>query len=329
LIIPEEKNKVSPMKITDHFKDSGKRKVSFELLPPLKGDNMQKIYNTLDPLMEFDPPYINVTYHREEVVFKKHENGLLERRIVRKRPGTVAISAAIKFRYGVDVVPHIICGGFSKEETENALIDLHFLGIHNVLALRGDTQKTERVFAPDPDGHSHASELVKQIMDMNAGRYLDEELENATPTQFNVGVAAYPEKHEEAPNMQIDLKFLKEKIDAGAEYIVTQMFFDNSKFYRFVDLCRDAGIMVPIIPGIKPLTSKSQIYTIPKAFSVDIPYELASEIEKCTDNSSAWQVGVEWSIAQSKDLFSHGVPVVHYYTMGRSDNIRKIVSEVV
>ncbi len=316
------------MKITEHFKDQGKRKVSFELLPPLKGDNMQKIYSTLDPLMEFQPPYINVTYHREEIVYKKHPHGLLERKVVRKRPGTVAISAAIKFRYGVDVVPHIICGGFTREETENALIDLHFLGIHNVLALRGDTQKTERIFTPEPDGHSHAVELVEQIMAMNRGQYLDEELENATATQFNVGVAAYPEKHEEAPNMQIDLQNLKRKVDAGAEYIVTQMFFDNAKFFSFVKSCRQAGIAVPIIPGIKPLTSKTQIYTIPKAFSVDIPFELASEMEKAKDAAAASQVGVEWAIQQSKELFDQGLPIVHYYTMGRADNIRKIVEAI-
>lgn len=317
------------MKITEHFKDKGAPKVSFELLPPLKGDNMQKIYSTLDPLMEFKPPYINVTYHREEIIYKKHSHGLLERRVVRKRPGTVAISAAIKFRYGVDVVPHIICGGFSKEETENALIDLHFLGIHNVLALRGDTQKTERTFTPEADGHSHAVELVEQIMAMNRGMYLDDELENATPTQFNVGVAAYPEKHEEAPNMQIDLQNLKRKVDAGAEYIVTQMFFDNEKFFSFVKSCREIGISVPIIPGIKPLTSKAQIYTIPKAFSVDIPFALAAEMEKTKDNAAAWQVGVEWAIAQSKELFKQGQPIVHYYTMGRADNIRKIVEAVI
>jgi methylenetetrahydrofolate reductase (NADPH) len=317
------------MKITEYFKKEGQNRVSFELLPPLKGDNIKKIYDTLDPLMEFKPPYINVTYHREEIVYKKHENGLLERRIVRKRPGTVAISAAIGFRYGVDVVPHIICGGFTKEETENALIDLHFLGIHNVLVLRGDTMKTDRTFTPDPLGHAHAVDLVKQITDMNHGIYLDDELENAMPTQFNIGVAGYPEKHEEAPNMPSDLKFLKQKVDAGAEYIVTQMFFDNQKYFQFVDLCRKEGITVPIIPGIKPLSAKIQIYTLPKAFSVEIPVELATEIEKCKDNISASQVGVEWAIKQSKELLSKNVPIVHYYTMGRSDNIRKIVEAVI
>jgi methylenetetrahydrofolate reductase (NADPH) len=228
----------------------------------------------------------------------------------------------------VDVVPHLICGGFTREETENALIDLHFLGIHNVLALRGDTQRTQRTFVPEPDGHAHAAELVKQIIDMNQGRYLDEELENATHTQFVVGVAGYPEKHEEAPNLQIDLKHLKEKVDAGAEYIVTQMFFSNERFFRFVELCREEGITVPIIPGIKPLTSKSQIYTIPKAFSVDIPMALASEIEKCKDNDAAYEVGIEWATAQTRELYKEGASVVHFYTMGRSDNIQRIVGAV-
>lgn len=316
------------MKVPEYLKEDGKNKVSFELLPPLKGDNIKKIYATLDPLMEFKPPYINVTYHREEIIYKKHDKGLLERRIVRKRPGTVAISAAIGFRYGIDVVPHIICGGFSKEETENALIDLHFLGIHNVLVLRGDTMKTDRTFIPEPDGHAHAVDLVKQISEMNSGIYLDDELENATPTRFSIGVAGYPEKHEEAPNLQSDLKFLKQKVDAGAEYIVTQMFFDNEKYFQFVDLCRKEGINVPIIPGVKPISVRNQIYTIPKAFGVDIPVDLVSEIEKCYDNSAALQVGVEWAIEQSRELFRRGAPIVHFYTMGRADNIRKIVEAI-
>jgi methylenetetrahydrofolate reductase (NADPH) len=316
------------MKVTEYFKNDGKNRVSFELLPPLKGDNIKKIYDTLDPLMEFEPPYINVTYHREEIVYKKHDNGLLERKIVRKRPGTVAISAAIKFRYGVDVVPHIICGGFSKEETENALIDLHFLGITNVLVIRGDTLKSERNFVADPDGHRYAVNLVRQVMDMNHGIYQDDELENATATQFCIGVAGYPEKHEEAPNLQADLNHLKEKVDAGAEYIVTQMFFDNEKYFSFVKLCRSAGINVPIIPGIKPITTKQQIYTLPKTFSVEIPHSLASEIDKCRDNTAAWEAGIEWSIEQARGLFKKGVPIVHFYTMGRSENICRIVKAV-
>jgi len=316
------------MKITEYFKEKGTKRATFELLPPLKGDNIQKIYDTLDPLMEFEPPYINVTYHREEVVYKKHPNGLLERRVVRKRPGTVAISAAIKFRYAVEVVPHIICGGFSKEETENALIDLHFLGIHNVLALRGDTQKTERAFVPEPDGHSHACELVEQIMEMNRGHYLDDELGNPSQTQFIIGVAGYPEKHEEAPNMQSDLQYLKQKVDAGAAYVVTQMFFDNAKYFRFVELCREIGITVPIIPGLKPLTAKAQCHTLPKAFKVDIPFELADAMEKTKDAKDAWNVGVEWTTMQARELYQAGIPIVHFYTMGRADNIRKIVGDV-
>jgi len=317
------------MKVTEYFKNDGRKRVSFELLPPLKGDNIQKIYDTLDPLMEFRPPYINVTYHREEVVYKKHSGGLLEPRIVRKRPGTVGISAAIKFRYGVDVVPHIICGGFSKEETENALIDLHFLGITNILVIRGDMVKSESIFRPHPGGHEHSVDLVRQVMNMNKGMYQDDELENATSTQFCVGVAGYPEKHEEAPNLQTDLNHLKAKVDAGAAYIVTQMFFDNSKYYAFVEMCRSAGIDVPIIPGLKPVSAKQQIYTLPKTFSVDIPFELASEVEKCRDNAAAWNVGVEWAIEQSRDLFRNNVPIVHYFTMGRSDNIHRIVKAVI
>lgn len=316
------------MKVTDYLNHDG-RKVSFELLPPLKGDNIQKIYDTLDPLMEFSPPYINVTYHREEIIYKKHDNGLLEPRVVRKRPGTVGISAAIKFRYGVDVVPHIICGGFSKEETENALIDLHFLGITNVLVIRGDTLKTESAFRPYPNGHEHAVALVRQVMDMNKGIYQDEDLLNATATEFCVGVAGYPEKHAEAPNMQADMKWLKNKIDAGAEYVVTQMFFDNEKYFTFVKSCRDAGIDVPVIPGIKPISTKQQITSIPKVFSVDIPYALASEVEKCRDNAAAYEIGIEWATAQSQELMKNNVPIVHYYTMGRSDNIRRIVKSVI
>lgn len=313
---------------TDYMSSTETKRVSFELLPPLKGDNISKIYDTLDPLMEFKPPYINVTYHREEVIYKKRENGLLERKTIRKRPGTVGITAAIKFRYGVPVVPHIICGGFSAEETENALIDLHFLGIHDVLVLRGDTLKSDSKFQPDPHGHAHAVDLVKQVINMNNGIYLDEELENHTPTQFTVGVAGYPEKHEEAPNMQIDMKYLKDKVDAGASYIVTQMFYNNAKYFRFVAQCREEGIDVPIIPGIKPLSTKQQIYTIPKAFSVEIPYELSVEIEKCKDNNSVYEVGIEWAIHQAKDLFMNGIPIVHFFTMGRSDNIRRIAKAI-
>lgn len=316
------------MKISETILKSNKTLFAFELLPPMKGDTIQSIYNAIDPLMEFDPAYINVTYHREEIIYKKRENGLLEKNVVRKRPGTVGISAAIKYKYKTEIVPHIICGGFSKEDTENALIDMNFLGINNVLAIRGDTLKHEKFFTPDPNGHAHAIELVSQIVNMNKGIYLTEDIENKYPTNFNIGVAGYPEKHSESPNMQTDLIHLKAKIDAGAEYIVTQMFFDNNKYFYFVDECRKIGIQVPIIPGLKPISSKNQILTLPQTFNIDIPFELANEIEKCKDNIAASQVGVEWCIKQSTELKERGVPVLHYYTMGRSNNIQLIAEKV-
>ncbi len=316
------------MKISETILKFNKTLFAFELLPPMKGDTIQSIYNAIDPLMEFDPAYINVTYHREEIIYKKRENGLLEKNVVRKRPGTVGISAAIKYKYKTEIVPHIICGGFSKEDTENALIDMNFLGINNVLAIRGDTLKHEKFFTPDPNGHAHAIELVSQIVNMNKGIYLTEDIENKYPTNFNIGVAGYPEKHSESPNMQTDLIHLKAKIDAGAEYIVTQMFFDNNKYFYFVDECRKIGIQVPIIPGLKPISSKNQILTLPQTFNIDIPFELANEIEKCKDNIAASQVGVEWCIKQSTELKERGVPVLHYYTMGRSNNIQLIAEKV-
>jgi methylenetetrahydrofolate reductase (NADPH) len=316
------------MKIVDSIRKSQKTLFAFEILPPMKGDNIESIYNTIDPLMEFDPAYINVTYHREEIVYKKRENGLLEKFVVRKRPGTVGISAAIKYKYKTEVVPHIICGGFSKEDTENALIDMHFLGIHSVFAIRGDNLKEEKFFTPEPGGHAHADELVKQIINMNKGIYLSEDIINKTPTDFNIGVAGYPEKHCESPNLQTDLKYLKQKIDAGAEYIVTQMFFDNQRFFSFVENCRKAGIEVPIIPGLKPISSKIQLRTLPQTFNIDIPVDLADAVEKCRDNNEACQVGIEWSINQSRELLQFGVPVLHYFSLGKSDNIRQIAKQV-
>ena len=316
------------MKISDALQKSEKTLFAFELLPPLKGDTIQTIYNTIDPLMEFNPAYINVTYHREEIIYKKREKGLLEKSVVRKRPGTVGISAAIKYKYKVEIVPHIICGGFSKEDTENALIDMHFLGIHNVLAIRGDTLKHEKFFCPEFDGHTHSNELVTQIVNMNKGIYLTEDIENKNPTDFNIGVAGYPEKHSEAPNMQTDLMYLKKKIDAGAEYIVTQMFYDNEKYFNFVEACRKMDILVPIIPGLKPITTKNQLLTLPQTFHIDIPFELASEVEKCADNKAAAHVGIEWCIQQSKELKAKGVPVLHYYTMGKSNNVKFIAEKV-
>jgi methylenetetrahydrofolate reductase (NADPH) len=316
------------MKVAEIINRSNTTRVSFEILPPLKGNSIESIYGALEPLLEFNPPYINVTYHREEVIYKQHTNGLLEKRIVRKRPGTVAISAALQFRFGIEVVPHIICGGFSREETENALIELNFLGIHNILAVRGDADKTTRMFHPEPGGHSHSLDLIKQIMDMNHGKYLDEELENHHCTSFSVGVAGYPEKHAEAPNMSSDLAFLKEKTDAGADYIVTQMFFDNSHYFRFVEKCRESGINVPVIPGLKPVSIKNHLNVIPRTFHVDIPELLEKEIQKCKSNDEVRQVGIEWTTMQAKELIKAGAPVIHLYTMGNPDNIEKICKNI-
>jgi len=316
------------MKITEHFKKSKKTLFSFEIMPPLKGDGIQSLFDGIEPLMDFKPPFIDVTYHREEYIFKKHDNGLLERRTVRKRPSTVGISAAIQNRYHVDAVPHIICGGFSKEETENALIDLHFLGVNNILLLRGDPIKTEKNFVGEPDGHNYASEIIQQVKQLNKGIYLDNELENHFPTDFCIGVAGYPEKHFESPNFKSDLRFLKHKIDMGADYIVTQMFFDNSKFFKFVENCREAGIAVPIIPGIKPITAKNQITSVPKTFFIDIPEQLSEEIDKCKGNAQAIEVGIEWAIQQSKELIAFGVPCIHFFTMGKSKAVRQIAEKV-
>jgi methylenetetrahydrofolate reductase (NADPH) len=316
------------MKVVEHINKSGKTLFTFEILPPLKGENIESIHAIIDPLMEFKPAFIDVTYHREEIIYKPRAGGLLERWKVRKRPGTVGISASIKYKYGVDVVPHIICGGFSKEETENGLIDLHFLGIHNLLVIRGDNLKSEKYYTPEPNGHSYAIELVKQIINMNKGIYLDEELEFTTPTHFSVGIAGYPEKHYEAPNIKSDLEYLKQKVETGAEYIVTQMFFDNRKYFDFVKQCREIGIEVPIIPGLKPISIKSQINTLPRTFNIDLPEELVHEIVKCKDSTQVRQAGTEWCIQQSRELMKFGVPAIHYFTMGRSDNIRKIAEAV-
>ncbi len=300
---------------------------SFELLPPLKGDHISAIYDTIDPLMEFKPSYINVTYHREELDYKQRPDVLLEPRRVRKRPGTVGITAAIMHKYKVEVVPHMICAGFNREETENALIDLHFLGVNNLLLLRGDADKTNRRFIPEPDGHAHASGLLKQVMEMNSGKYLDEDMEYQTPTSFSVGVAGYPEKHAEAPNLQFDLKRLKEKVDNGAEYIVTQMFFDNSRYFDFVKRCREAGIRVPIVPGLKPVSVKNHLHILPDTFHVDIPEALAKEVVAAKDNQAVRRIGVEWGIEQVRELRAAGVPSIHFYTMGKSDNITEIVQK--
>ena len=313
------------MKVTEHIKNATRTLFSFEILPPLKGTSIQSIYDSLDPLMEFNPPFIDVTYHREEYVYKKRENGLLERHSVRKRPGTVGICAAIMNKYNVDTVPHIICGGFNKEETENALIDLDFLGVDNILALRGDPIKNETYFTPEEGGHHYASQLLQQVDSMNKGIYLDEDLKNSASTDFCIGVAGYPEKHFEAPNMSSDIHFLKKKVDTGADYIVTQMFFDNQQYFDFVNLCRKNDISIPIIPGLKPISTQKQLTLLPQRFNLSVPNPLVDAVIKCKNNKKVRKVGIEWSIQQTKELIDFGAPCIHFYTMGKSDNVQKIV----
>jgi len=317
------------MKVTQHIENAnGKPLFSFEILPPLKGQNIQSIYDGIDPLMEFNPPFIDVTYHREEYEFKELENGLLQKKIVKKRPGTVGICAGIQNKYEVDAIPHILCGGFTKEDTENLLIDLDFLGIDNVVALRGDAVKSEIYFKPDKEGHAYASELVTQISNLNNGIYLDADLQNTNQTNFCIGVAGYPEKHMEAPSVDSDIHFLKQKIKNGAEYIITQMFFDNQRFFDYVAKCRAAGITVPIIPGLKPIATKKQLNLIPHRFKVDLPDDLIMAVVKAKDNDAVKQIGIEWCIAQSKELVKAGIPVLHYYSMGKAENIKAIAGEV-
>lgn len=317
------------MKVTEHIQNAnGKPLFSFEILPPLKGQNIQSIFDSIDPLMEFNPPFIDVTYHREEYEFKELENGLLQKKVVKKRPGTVGICAGIQNKYQVDAIPHILCGGFTKEDTENLLIDLDFLGIDNVVALRGDAVKSEIYFKPEKEGHAYASELVTQICNLNKGIYLDEDLQNSTKTDFCIGVAGYPEKHMEAPSMDSDIHFLKQKIKNGADYIITQMFFDNQKFFDFVAKCRAAGITVPIIPGLKPIATKKQLNLIPHRFKVDLPDDLIMAVVKAKDNHQVKQIGIEWCIEQSKGLVKAGIPVLHYYSMGKAENIKAIAKEI-
>ncbi|RVU91414.1 methylenetetrahydrofolate reductase [NAD(P)H] [Flavobacterium columnare] len=317
------------MKVTEHIeKANGKTQFSFEILPPLKGQNIQCIFDGIDPLMEFNPPFIDVTYHREEYEFKELPNGLLQKKIVKKRPGTVGICAGIQNKYNVDAIPHILCGGFTKEDTENLLIDLDFLGIDNVVALRGDAVKSEIYFKAEKEGNAYASELVTQISNLNKGIYLDDDLQNTNATDFCIGVAGYPEKHMEAPSMDSDIYFMKQKIKNGADYIITQMFFDNQKFFEYVEKCRNAGITVPIIPGLKPIATKKQLNLIPHRFKVDLPDDLIMAVVKAKDNEAVKQIGIEWCIQQSKELVKAGIPVLHYYSMGKAENIKAIAGEV-
>lgn len=316
------------MKVTEALNQTKETVLSFEILPPLNGRGIDSLYHGIDPLMEFKPKFVNVTYHREEYIYKKREKGYLEKISIKKRPGTVGICAAIMNKYDVEAVPHLICGGFSKQETENALIDLNFLGIRNVLALRGDARKADKNFESEEKGNAYASDLVHQIHGMNHGKYLEDEMKDASPTDFCIGVAGYPEKHFEAMSLKTDLKYLKHKIELGAEYVVTQMFFDNAKFFDFVALCRKAGISVPIIPGIKPIPSLKQIQFIPKTFHISFPDELSDALEKCTTDEQVMSVGIEWAIHQSRQLKKANVPCLHYYTMGKSSAVKDIATKV-
>jgi methylenetetrahydrofolate reductase (NADPH) len=313
------------MSVLDKIQNAKKPLFTFELLPPLKGHSIERTYAAIDRLMEFNPAYINFTSHRNEIVYHERPDGLIEKRITRKRPGTVALAAAVKYKYNITVVPHVLCGGFTKEETENVLIEMNFLGIDDVLALRGDPPRGSRSFIPEKDGHSNTYELVQQIVDMNRGKYLEDTLINATPANFCIGVAGYPEKHFEAPNMITDLENLKRKVDAGAHYIVTQMFFDNEKFFKFRDDCKAAGIDVPVIAGIKPISALNDIKLLPQTFHIDLPNDLFTAVMKCKNDEEAREVGIEWTTMQSKELIKAGVPGIHYYTLGRSDNIARIV----
>ena len=316
------------MKVTEHIQQAkGETLFSFEIIPPKKGKNIQELYNNIDPLMEFNPPFIDVTTSREEYVYIE-KSGLLDRKITRMRPGTLGICAAIKHKYDVDTVPHVLCGGFTKEETEYLLVDCHYLGINNVMALRGDAMKHQSYFEATKGGHQYAQGLVEQIRDLNKGKYLHGVMEIEDDYDFCVGVAGYPEKHLEAPSLQSDLKRLKEKVDAGADYVVTQMFFDNQKYFEFVKAAKDMGIDVPIIPGIKPIAISKHLQLLPQVFKIDLPQDLINAVEKCKTNKEVRQVGIEWSIQQSKELIDFGVPVLHYYSMGKSSNVEQIAKEV-
>jgi len=317
------------MKVIEHIeKANGKVLFSFEIIPPQRGTSINDLYKNIDPLMEFNPPFIDVTTSREEIININRGNGLVERKITRMRPGTVGICAAIQNKYKVDTVPHVLCGGFTKEETEYLLVDCHYLGIENIVALRGDAMKGQSYFEATPGGHRYASDLVKQVKDMNSGKYLHDVIEVNDSPNFCIGVAGYPEKHIEAPSLNYDLKMLKAKVDAGADYIVTQMFFDNQKYFEFVESARAFGINVPIIPGIKPIATKKHLSLLPQVFKIDMPEELIDAVTACKNNEDVRKVGIEWAIQQSKELLNGGVPVLHYYSMGKSDNIHTIAKAI-
>ena len=320
------------MNVLDIIRETSARETtrfSFELLPPLKGDGTQRTFEAIDPLMEFSPIFCSVTYHREDVKYVEKENGLLERHTVRRRPGTVGISAAIMQRYGLTVIPHLICGGLSRYDIEDALIDMDFLGLHNVLALRGDCGPNERHFMPHPQGHSHAIDLVRQIAAMNRGEFVDGEVEECHHSKFSIGVAGYPEKHVDALDAESDLRHLKAKVDAGADYVMTQICYDADRILAFIGRCREAGIDVPVIPGVKPLSTLRQLTLLPETFAIELPEALHSEVRAHADRPEAIRrIGVEWAVDQCRRLKAAGVPVIHFYTMGRAENVRQIIKEV-
>jgi methylenetetrahydrofolate reductase (NADPH) len=316
------------MRVIDLITNHQTTAFSFEILPPLKGNSIDRVYQTIDLLRPFDPKYINITTHRSEIVYKEVGQNLYKQVAERHRPGTVAIAAAIQNKYKINVVPHIICSGFTKSETEYALIDLQFLGIHDLLVLRGDKAKHEKSFAPSNEGHLHALDLQDQINDFNIGKFLDgSSMERAEPI-FSYGVAGYPEKHDEAPNMETDIFWLKEKVSRGAAFVVTQMFFDNEKYFSFVDRCRAEGINVPIIPGLKPITFMNQLTALPKIFHVDMPEPFVLELSKCKTDVEAAAVGVEWCTMQAKELKQHGVPSIHFYTLMAAQSVKKVAEQV-
>lgn len=316
------------MKVTEHLVQAKGPIISLEILPPTKGKSIDSIYSHLDPLMEFKPAFVNVTYHRAEQVFKKRSDGHFERVEIRKRPGTVGICAALMNKYRVEAIPHLICGGFSKEETENALIDLHFLGVNNVLALRGDAAANEKFFTPHPNGHRYAEDLVKQIIGLNKGQYMEEDIIDGVKTDFCIGVAGYPEKHFEAPNLDTDIIYLKRKVDLGADYVTTQMFFNNAHYYNFVNRCREHGINVPIITGLKPLTGKRQLTMIPSIFNVEVPVDLYNEMIKAKTDADCEKIGEEWLLEQCRDLLKNNVPVLHFYTLGKPHVIYNVLKRL-
>lgn len=308
---------------------SGRTRFAFELLPPLKGDGMQKIFAAVEPLMALDPTYVNITFHREGIKETEREDGSVEWHVVRRRPGTVGISAAIQNRYGVEVVPHLICGGLSKYDIEDTLIDMDFLGLHNVLALRGDKSQNEKRFMPHPQGHAHAVDLVRQIADMNRGKFIDGEVEECHHSKFSIGVAGYPEKHVDALDAESDLRHLKAKVDAGADYVMTQICYDADRILAFIGRCRESGIDVPVIPGVKPLSTLRQLTLLPETFAIELPEALRSEVRAHADRPEVIRrIGVEWAVDQCRRLKAAGVPMIHFYTMGRAENVRQIIKEV-